>query len=69
MGWRGEDRHSENVEYQQTILNDMLATHDSGVTEANRKILSMYISLTASEFIYVMELQRAYDEARCYFSQ
>jgi hypothetical protein len=29
----------------------------------------MYISLTASEFIYVLELQRAYDETRCYYSQ
>jgi hypothetical protein len=29
----------------------------------------MYLSLTASEFLYVRELQRAYDETRCYFCQ
>jgi hypothetical protein len=69
--WDGEgkDRHTTNVEYQQTVLDEMVLIKDSGVTEADRKILSMYISLTASEFIYVLELQKAYDEARCYFSQ
>jgi hypothetical protein len=62
----GEDRHTTNVEYQQTVLDEMVLAKDSGINEADRKILSMYISLTASEFIYVLELQKAYDEARGY---
>ncbi len=65
----GEDSHATNVEYQQTVLDAIIADKDSEFNETDRKIISMYISLTASEFIYVLELQKAYDEARCYFSQ
>ncbi len=57
-----EDHHSIDVEFQQNMLGNLSADED-------RKILRMYISLTSSEFIYVRELQKAYDETRCYFSQ
>jgi hypothetical protein len=61
----GDDHHATNVEFQQQILKTMVTEPDSGVNEQDLKILSMYISLTASEFIYVLELQRPYDETRC----
>ena len=69
--WEGEDddHHATNLEFQQLLLEEMIAEPDSGVTEQDRKILSMYISLTSSEFMYVLELQRAYDETRCYYCQ
>ncbi len=44
----GEDRHTTNVEYQQTVLDEMVLVKNSGINEADRKILSMYISLNAS---------------------
>ena len=69
--WEGEDddHHATNLEFQQLLLEEMIAEPDSGVTEQDRKMLLMYISLTSSEFMYVLELQRAYDETRCYYCQ
>jgi hypothetical protein len=38
-------------------------------TETDRRPLELYSQLTDDEFLYVQELQRAYDESRCYFVQ
>jgi hypothetical protein len=65
----GEEHHAINMEFQQQILETLVTEPDSGINEQDLKILSIYILLTASEFIYVLELQRAYDETRCYYSQ
>jgi hypothetical protein len=39
------------------------------VNEENRHALELYAQLTDDEFLYVQELQRVYDESRCYFVQ
>jgi hypothetical protein len=41
----------------------------TGVTENHRHPLELYCQLTDDEFLYVQELQRVYDESRCYFVQ
>jgi hypothetical protein len=40
---------------------------DHVVTEQDRHPLELYAQLTDDEFLYVQELQRVYDESRCYF--
>jgi hypothetical protein len=39
------------------------------VSEHDRHPLELYAQLTDDEFLYVQELQRVYDESRCYFVQ
>jgi hypothetical protein len=38
-------------------------------TEGDRHPLELYCQLTDDEFLYVQELQRVYDESRCFFVQ
>jgi hypothetical protein len=42
---------------------------DHRVSERDRHPLELYAQLTDDEFLYVQELQRVYDESRCYFVQ
>ncbi len=46
-----------------------MADEDHAVTERDRHPLELYAQLTDDEFLYVQELQRVYDESRCYFVQ
>ncbi len=39
------------------------------ITNQKRHPLELYAQLTDDEFLYVQELQRVYDESRCYFVQ
>jgi hypothetical protein len=42
---------------------------DHRVTQEDKHTLELYTQLTDDEFLYVQELQRVYDESRCYFVQ
>ena len=64
-----EDATPADVTFQHTLLDAMITEPESGVGKKDKKIVQMYLSLNASEFLYVRELQRAYDETRCYFCQ
>jgi hypothetical protein len=64
-----EDATPADLTFQNTLLDAMTQEAESGVGKKDKKIVQMYLSLNASEFLYVRELQRAYDETRCYFCQ
>ncbi len=60
-----EDASPADVVSQNTLLEAMTQEAESGVGKKGKKIVQMYLSLSAPEFLYV----RAYDETRCYFCQ
>jgi hypothetical protein len=64
-----EDSPPSDIAHQHSMLEALTRDPDSGAREKDKKLKQMYLSLTASEFLYVRELQRAYDETRCYFCQ
>ena len=60
----------EKIARQQKGMMDVwIDDDDHPVTETDRHPLELYTQLTDDEFLYVQELQRVYDESRCYFSQ
>ncbi len=54
---------------QKSIIDSWVDDDDHPVTETDRHPLELYAQLTDDEFFYVQELQRVYDESRCFFSQ
>jgi hypothetical protein len=54
---------------QKGIIDEWVKDSDHRVTEHDRHPLELYAQLTDDEFLYVQELQRVYDESRCYFVQ
>jgi hypothetical protein len=54
---------------QKSIIDSWVDDNDHPVTETDRHLLELYAQLTDDEFLYVQELQRVYDESRCFFSQ
>jgi hypothetical protein len=50
-------------------MNEWVKDEDHRVTANDRHPLELYAQLTDDEFLYVQELQRVYDESRCYFVQ
>jgi hypothetical protein len=66
---RMEDATPADITFQHTLLDAMTTEAESGVGKKDKKIVQIFLSLNASEFLYVRELRRAYDETRCYFCQ
>jgi hypothetical protein len=59
-----------NLKKQQAMLNEWIDDPDNNpLTEKDRPMMELYAQLTEDEFVYVHELQKCYDEARCYFVQ
>ena len=54
---------------QKNIIDNWIDDDEHPVTEKDRHPLELYAQLTDDEFLYVQELQRVYDESRCYFVQ
>jgi hypothetical protein len=51
------------------MIDTWVKDEEHEVGEENRHALELYAQLTDDEFLYVQELQRVYDESRCYFVQ
>ncbi len=54
---------------QKGMIDTWVGDEDHPVTEQDRHPLELYAHLTDDEFLNVQELQRVYDESRCYFVQ
>ena len=62
-------RVPDNLKKQQAMLNEWIDDPDNPITEKDRPMMELYAQLTEDELVYVHELQKCYDEARCYFVQ
>ena len=51
------------------MLNEWIDDPDNPITEKERPMMELYAQLTEDELVYVHELQKCYDETRCYFVQ
>jgi hypothetical protein len=54
---------------QQAMLDEWIADPNNPLKEKDRPMMELYAQLTEDELVYVHELQKCYDEARCYFNQ
>jgi hypothetical protein len=64
-----ETQSEKTARQQKSIIDDWVKDEDHRVTANDRHPLELYAQLTDDEFLYVQELQRVYDESRCYFVQ
>ena len=64
-----ETKEEKANRQQKNMIDTWVEDEDHPVTETDRRPLELYAHLTDDEFIYVQELQRVYDESRCYFAQ
>jgi hypothetical protein len=64
-----ETKADRNLRQQTNMIDTWAKDEDHEVGEENRHALELYAQLTDDEFLYVQELQRVYDELRCYFVQ
>ena len=64
-----ETKSEREIRQQKRIIDTWVDDDDHVVTEQDRHPLELYAQLTDDEFLYVQELQRVYDESRCYFAQ
>ncbi len=64
-----ESPREKTTRQQKTIVDNWINDSDHPLTEKDRHPLELYAQLTDDEFLYVQELQRVYDESRCYFVQ
>ncbi len=60
---------TSNLKKQQTMLNEWIDDPDNPITEKDRPMMELYAQLNEDELVYVHELQKCYDEMRCYFVQ
>jgi hypothetical protein len=63
-----ETPKEKTTRQQKSIIDTWVGDKDHPVTD-ERHLLELYAQLTDDEFLNVQELQRVYDESRCYFSQ
>ena len=54
---------------QREIIEEWIHDSKHAVDDTCRRPLELYAQLNDSEFLYVTDLQRTYDEARCFFLQ
>lgn len=54
---------------QKTMMDVWVTDPEHPIKAEHKTILELYSALTDEEIVYVRELQKCYDEARCYFSQ
>jgi hypothetical protein len=64
-----ETPREKTTRHQKDIIDKWIDDEDHPITEQERHPLELYAQLTDDEFLYVQELQRVYDESRCYFVQ
>jgi hypothetical protein len=64
-----ETKTEKALRQQKDIIDTWVKDEDHEVTEEDRHPLEVYAQLTDDEFLCVQELQRVYDESRCYFVQ
>ncbi len=64
-----ETKGERTLRQQANMIDTWVRDEDHKVNEENRHALELYSQLTDDEFLYVQELQRVYDESRCYFVQ
>ena len=64
-----ETKSEKTIRQQKGMIDTWVDDPDHVVTEQDRHPLELYAHLTDDEFLYVQELQRVYDESRCYFVQ
>ena len=64
-----ETRAERNFRQQKEAIESWLTSDPPKITDSDKYPLELYCQLTDDELIYVQELQRVYDEARCYFVQ
>ena len=64
-----ETKEEKTTRQQKSMIDVWVDDDDHPVIETDRRPLELYVQLTDDEFLYVQELQRVYDESRCYFSQ
>ena len=60
---------AKKEKHQRTIVQTWIDDPDHPATEDCRHVLELYAQLTDSEFSYVADLQKIYDETRCFFLQ
>ena len=51
------------------MMDAWVTDPDHPIKAEHKTILELYSALTEEEIVYVRELQKCYDESRCYFSQ
>jgi hypothetical protein len=54
---------------QKEMMDAWIRDPQNPIQEKDRPMLELYSQLTEDELVYVHELQKCYDEARCYFVQ
>jgi hypothetical protein len=54
---------------QKVLLDKWIDDPQHPIQEKDRPMMELYAKLTEDELVYVHELQKCYDEARCYFVQ
>jgi hypothetical protein len=64
-----ETKAERVLRQQQNIIEAWVRDDEHRVTQEDKHTLELYTQLTDDEFLYVQELQRVYDESRCYFVQ
>ncbi len=64
-----ETKAERNLRQQRETIETWITSDPPQASEKDRRSLELYCQLTDEEFIYIQELQRVYDEARCYFVQ
>jgi hypothetical protein len=51
------------------MIDTWISDPQNPLQEKDRPMMELYAQLTEDELVYVHELQKCYDEARCYFVQ
>jgi hypothetical protein len=64
-----ETPKEKTIRQQKIIVDAWIDDDTHPITDKERHPLELYAQLTDDEFLYVQELQRVYDESRCYFVQ
>jgi hypothetical protein len=64
-----ETPKEKTIRQQKSMVDNWISDDDDPLTDKDRHPLELYAQLTDDEFLYVQELQRVYDESRCYFVQ
>jgi hypothetical protein len=54
---------------QKDMLDAWIADPQNPLQDKDRPMMELYSQLTEDEFVYVHELQKCYDESRCFFVQ
>ena len=62
-------RPADAQRWQKELLDAWIADPQNPLQDKDRPMMELYCQLTEDEFVYVHELQKCYDESRCFFVQ